>query len=333
MAKSKAGSLRHIWASQTLTLKLKLRLYTAACCSIMTYGAEAWILDAQTCRILRGVNAFMLSHITGRTKRQEASEEECTFAIIPWIRARRLRWVGHILRMSDPDKYERPRLVKQALRHIYNNAEEGDLLMDTPKLANSWEELQKLASNRGWWRAQVEVIKDKCKLKWHKHKHRQDKDVGVAVQIKSTFDYEYTEADNLGLRRAKTVAKKDVTKKKKKKVSKEHARENTTNVCKKKQDSYEKQQNFFAPKKQQRLTQRLRLKPTQRPLHIEQQLSMDNDKTLFDRDNNKYCKDTETVVEKLFSSSSSSYMYGGDDESTLCRDTARQTQRIANAVE
>ena len=31
-----------------LPLKLKLRLYKAACCSILVYGFEAWILDEPT---------------------------------------------------------------------------------------------------------------------------------------------------------------------------------------------------------------------------------------------------------------------------------------------
>ena len=180
MAKARAGALRHIWASTTLTLTLKLRLYTAACCSIMTYGAEAWHLDEQTCRILRGANAFMLSHITGKTKRQEAKEAECTFAILPWIRARRLRWVGHILRMSDPDEHNRPRMVKRALKHIYDNNAEGDILSDIPKSAKSWETLQKLAADRDWWRAQVKVIKNKCKFNQHKHEFKRDNDGRVA---------------------------------------------------------------------------------------------------------------------------------------------------------
>ena len=40
-ARSRAGKLRHIWASEKLSLKLKLRLYKSAVCSIMTYEAEA----------------------------------------------------------------------------------------------------------------------------------------------------------------------------------------------------------------------------------------------------------------------------------------------------
>ena len=40
MAKQRAGTLRHVWAS-SLKLDLKVRLYIAACCSILVYGSEA----------------------------------------------------------------------------------------------------------------------------------------------------------------------------------------------------------------------------------------------------------------------------------------------------
>ena len=46
---------------------------------------------------------IMLSHITGRSKRQEATAATTSFDIIAWIRSRRLKWVGHILRIPDKE--------------------------------------------------------------------------------------------------------------------------------------------------------------------------------------------------------------------------------------
>ena len=43
MAIARAGKLHNIWAAPNLTLKLKLQLYKSACCSILTYGSEAWM--------------------------------------------------------------------------------------------------------------------------------------------------------------------------------------------------------------------------------------------------------------------------------------------------
>ena len=99
------------------------------------WGSEAWILNEEACRCINGANAHMLSHITGKT--EEATESTTTFNILAWIRARRLSWVGHILRLEDGD---RPRLIKQTLRVIFDNRQDGDILMDVEE--RSWTRLQ-----------------------------------------------------------------------------------------------------------------------------------------------------------------------------------------------
>ena len=125
MAITRAGQLRNIWSAPNLPLKLKLQLYKSACCSILTYGSEAWVLNADARRIINGANASMLAHITGRSRHEEASPTKTTFNLVKWIRARRLKWVGHILRADDD------RLIKKALFHIFEHPQAGDILMDT----------------------------------------------------------------------------------------------------------------------------------------------------------------------------------------------------------
>ena len=152
MAKSRAGTLRHIWATG-LSLDLKLRLYIACCCSIMVWGSEAWILDEEARKCINGANAFMLSHITGKTKKEEATQATTTFNIIAWIRARRLRWVGHILRLPDT------RLIKQTLKVIFDNQQDGDILMDVEE--DDWEQMQRAArmDDKKLWRTRVNKIR------------------------------------------------------------------------------------------------------------------------------------------------------------------------------
>ena len=130
MAKQRAGTLRHIWAS-SLKLDLKVRLYIAACCSILVYGSEAWLLDESASRCINGANAYMLSHITGKSKREEAMVATTTFNILAWIRARRLKWVGHILRLKKRRGEER--LIKKTLKVIYDHRQDGDIFMDVPE--------------------------------------------------------------------------------------------------------------------------------------------------------------------------------------------------------
>ena len=143
-----AGKMRHVWSSTTIPLKLKLHIYQTGVCSRLVYGSEGWILDAKTCAMLNGSNSRMISHITKKTVREEASRRTRSFDIMMWIRARRLQWIGHILRMDDK------RLVKKTVKYIYDNRSEGDLLMDTP-VRLSWKELEKLAKNRDMWRSRV----------------------------------------------------------------------------------------------------------------------------------------------------------------------------------
>ena len=151
MAKTRAGSLRHVWAAKALSIDLKIRIYITTCCSILVYGSEAWRLSAQACKIINGANAFMLSHITKKSKREEATKETTTFNILAWIRSRRLKWVGHILRLSDD------RLVKQTLRVIHDNPQDGDILMDVHD--QTWEQLINAAKDREEWRRSVWQLK------------------------------------------------------------------------------------------------------------------------------------------------------------------------------
>ena len=123
-ATTTAGKMRAIWASATVPLKLKLRIYKTGVCSRLTYGAEAWRLTPKACAMLNGANSRMLARITRRTVHEEAAKDTQTFDVVRWIRARRMQWVGHILRI-DPE-----RLVYKALYYEHTHRIDGGLLMD-----------------------------------------------------------------------------------------------------------------------------------------------------------------------------------------------------------
>ena len=57
-------------------------------------------MTAAVTAALNGANSKMMSTITGRTVHEEASADK-TFDVVMWIRARRLQWLGHILRLGD----------------------------------------------------------------------------------------------------------------------------------------------------------------------------------------------------------------------------------------
>ena len=50
-----------------LSVGLKLHLYKAAVCSILTYGCETWRLTPSVMRRINGANSKMLARFTGKT--------------------------------------------------------------------------------------------------------------------------------------------------------------------------------------------------------------------------------------------------------------------------
>ena len=94
---------------------------------------------------------MMMSVITGRTPHEEASTGK-TFDLVQWIRARRLAWLGHILRMGTE------RSLKRAVFVMFKSPREGDLLMDAPR-RDSWRKLSECTMDRERWRARVRALK------------------------------------------------------------------------------------------------------------------------------------------------------------------------------
>ena len=140
----RCGKLRYVFNSDKISLRLKLRLYEAAVCSLLTYGCESWDLTGKVLRVINGPNSRMLSRITGKSIQAEARPATTSPNLTRRIRIRRHRWVGHILR-AGPD-----RLTYKALQVQRDMGRPGNLLMDSP-VHGSMEELRTMASNRSWW--------------------------------------------------------------------------------------------------------------------------------------------------------------------------------------
>ena len=51
--------------------------------------------------MLNGANSRVLTRITGKTIREEATRGSRSFDLVRWIRCRRVQWLGHILRMNE----------------------------------------------------------------------------------------------------------------------------------------------------------------------------------------------------------------------------------------
>ena len=148
---ARCGKLRNVFDAQTIPVKLKLRLYQAAVCSIMTYGCENWRLTPPIMRKLNGANSKMLSRLTGKSIPQEARSATCSYNLVRAIRKRRLKWLGHILRAGPG------RITYQAVEEQRRMGLPGNLLMDAPQHITLGD-LAVKAKDRLYWRGLASTI-------------------------------------------------------------------------------------------------------------------------------------------------------------------------------
>ena len=125
-AMTRCGKLGHMFDSPNLGPCLKIRLYSAAVVSLLTYGCESWNLTQKVMRKLNGCNSQMLARITGRSVREEARSTTASFDLVKTIRIRRLRWLGQILRGDQT------RLLFHTVVYQFHNKSSGNLFMDVP---------------------------------------------------------------------------------------------------------------------------------------------------------------------------------------------------------
>ena len=102
-----------------------MRTYQLTVCSTFTHLYEAWTLTAAVIRSINGFNRRCLPVITGQDYRHTATAP--LFDLLRAIRQRRLRYLGHILRMTEN------RVVRRALMALTGTGThyaEGSLLVD-----------------------------------------------------------------------------------------------------------------------------------------------------------------------------------------------------------
>ena len=150
-AANRFKQLHNMWRDKSLSLKLKLQLYESGVCSMATHAFEAWKLSAANVKALQLWNAKRLAFITGRSIRREYKYP--SFNLVAALRVRRLRWLGHVLRMEDGF-----REVKTVLTQMCQPYPEGSLLMDAPRHRNT-QQLITMAQDKGEWNIIVNALK------------------------------------------------------------------------------------------------------------------------------------------------------------------------------
>ena len=144
IAQTVFNSLHNIWNDNNLSRGLNIKLYKTAVCSTFTHTCESWNLTEDCLKIVNGFNSRCLSTITKTDFRDTATNPE--FDLVQTIKARRLRFLGHILRM-EPSRLLRRTLL--AYLDAPPTERAGTLLHGCDGL--SIEHLCKTASDRRAW--------------------------------------------------------------------------------------------------------------------------------------------------------------------------------------
>ena len=144
IAQSEFSALSQFWQDHRLPVSVKLRIYKTAVCSTLTHACEAWAFTVAVCNKVNDFNSRCLHVITGETYRDTATSPAYDLVLV--IRRRRLRFLGHVLRMDQS------RLVRRTLTayvHGGAGAPEGSLLDDCSQ--KSMANLAEMVHDRRRW--------------------------------------------------------------------------------------------------------------------------------------------------------------------------------------
>ena len=165
-ARGAFARLAPIWRSKQYSLKTKTRLYNSSVKSVLLYGSECWrVVQKDMDKIEAFHNSCLrrICRIFWPNKISNINLYEATgcCSVVEEIRKRRLRWLGHVLRM------ENHRIPKIALRWTppgkrnrgrpkttWRRTVESELT----EMGLTWGEANKAAQDRDRWRMFVQAL-------------------------------------------------------------------------------------------------------------------------------------------------------------------------------
>ena len=95
-----------VWSSKALSLSTKLQFLQTIVMTVLLYGGETWSLLDKHLNPLSVFHMRCLRRICGISLTDHVSNQEIllqcdTFSVDSQLRNKRLRWFGHVCRMSD----------------------------------------------------------------------------------------------------------------------------------------------------------------------------------------------------------------------------------------
>jgi len=109
IAQSAFSDLYKLWEDCRLPLSMKLNMYSTAVCSTFPHACESWDFTEAVRKTVNGFNSRCFNVITKERYRVPATAPE--FNLVLAIRKRRIRYLGHILRMDEDRLVRRTQLA------------------------------------------------------------------------------------------------------------------------------------------------------------------------------------------------------------------------------
>ena len=158
--------LKNIWSSRVLSSRTKIRLFKSNLKMVLLYGAETWRITNTTInKVQTFVNnclrRILQIHWPDTISNSELWEKTQQRPVEEEIRRRRWAWIGHSLRKPVTST------TRQALtwnpqgkrrRGRPRNTWRRDLQADTRKMGYTWNQLERMAQDRGLWRSVVDGL-------------------------------------------------------------------------------------------------------------------------------------------------------------------------------
>jgi hypothetical protein len=100
-------SVQNLPSSRLLSKNLKIRIYKTIILPVLLYGCETWSLtlrEEHRLRVLRRIFGPKREEVTGEWRKlhnEELHDLYSSPSIIKIMKARRMRWAGHVARMED----------------------------------------------------------------------------------------------------------------------------------------------------------------------------------------------------------------------------------------
>ena len=162
-ARSAYNILKKVWNSRELGTSTKVRLFNSNAKSVLLHGAESW---RTTKASMKKIQTFINQCLRGilRIHWPETISNENLWAraqqtpVEEDIRRRRWRWLGHMLR-KPPSSIGSQALNwnprGQRMRGRPRNTWRRELEKDIKRAEHTWEQLERIAQDRGDWRVIV----------------------------------------------------------------------------------------------------------------------------------------------------------------------------------